>query len=442
MFRTTRRGFLAGGSASVVAMVGTGLHFWPLGLEGVETNEEVLITVFLRGGCDALNLVLPVAGADRGYYEAARSYLQIAASGPGGALPLDGLLGLHPAAGDIHDLFQDGKLAIVPAAGMHEDTRSHFDAQAYMELGTPGTASSTTGWLTRHLQTATNLPDEIMMPVLAMGSIQPASLRGNWDAIAMRSASSFNLNTGPWRWRDAQRHALRQLYSDGSTWLHKAGVQALNAVDILEASNPGTYQPSNGAVYPSGSFGDQLKVIAQLIKLPLGLRVAAIDLGGWDTHRSQGAATGTFANLVEDLGQGLAALYIDLDGSGDEDYAQRLTMVVMSEFGRRFRENADRGTDHGHGGVVFVLGGKVNGGVYGDWPGLRDDQLYDGADLAVTTDYRRVLSEILIRRMGNPHLGIIFPGYTDYAPLGVVQGTDLPPIYTSVHRVHLPLVVR
>jgi uncharacterized protein (DUF1501 family) len=427
----------------MAALAGARLRFTALGWQGADHNQEILVNVFLRGGCDALNLVPPVAGDDRGYYEAARSELQIPASGPDGALTLDGHLGLHPVAGAIHALYQDGVLAIVRAAGMHEDTRSHFDAQAYMELGTPGSTSSTTGWITRHLQSATNLPDEIMMPVLAMGNMQPACLRGNWDAVAMRSTGSFNLDTGPWRWRDAQRYALRQLYSDGPTWLHQAGVQALNAVDIIEVNDPGTYQPSNGAVYPSGSFGDQLKVIAQMIKLRLGLCVATIDMGGWDTHRSQGTgATGTFANLVGNLSQGLAALYTDLDGSGDDNYTQRLMVVVMSEFGRRLRENDDVGTDHGHGGVMLVLGGSVNGGLFGDWPGLHHDQLYDGADLDVTTDYRRVLCEILIRRLGNPYLGTIFPGFTDYVPLGVVQGEDLPPVYSSPYSVYLPLVVR
>jgi uncharacterized protein (DUF1501 family) len=245
----------------------------------------------------------------------------------------------------------------------------------------------------------------------------------------MTSPDSFSLEVGPWQWRDAQRTALRSLYT-GNSWLHQSGYNTLDAIDIIELNSTGGYTPANGAVYPNGSLGDHFETIARMVKLDLGLRVATIDYGGWDTHESQGEdGGGYFLSKVEELSRALTAFYTDLNGSGSNNYASKTTIVVQSEFGRRLRENNDRGCDHGHGSAMMVLGGNVNGGVHGVWPGLANGQLFEGADLAVTTDYRRVLSEILIRRMGNPFLGQIFPGYTDYSPLGVVGGTDLPPIY-------------
>jgi uncharacterized protein (DUF1501 family) len=247
------------------------------------------------------------------------------------------------------------------------------------------------------------------------------------------------------------------MYTGGS-WLHAAGIQTLNAVDVIENSDPGVYTPENGAAYPNGSFGDNLKTIAQTIKMQLGMRVATVDLGGWDTHEFQGDdGGGYFAARFGELSSGLAAFYTDLNGSGSANYMSRLTLVVMSEFGRTFKQNASRGTDHGHGNVMFVLGGQVNGGaIYGEWPGLGSDQLYDRRDLSITTDYRRVLSEILLRRLGNPHLGHVFPGYINHQPLGIVAGADLQPIYEPLDptvtptplpgdtvppaRVYLPLV--
>ena len=327
--------------------------------------------------------------------------------------------------------YQDGRLAIIHAVGMSDTVnRSHFDAMQYVELGTPGILSTQTGWLTRHLQSASNLPSQLTMPSLAVGDLQPTSLRGDLETLSMNDPGSFSLDNGPWLWRGAQRTALRQMYEGSSSWLHGAGVQTLNAVDIIELNVADTYTPANGATYPNGSFGDHLQVLAQMIKLDLGLQVATLDLGGWDTHDAQGNdGGGYFATLAGELAQGLMALYTDLDGSGANNYTQRLTVVVQSEFGREVRENADGGTEHGYGNQMFVLSGNAIGGFHGSWPGIAPGALTDGTDLSVTTDYRRVLSEILIRRMCNPMLGTIFPGYTDYSPLGIVQGTDLTPVF-------------
>ncbi len=324
------------------------------------------------------------------------------------------------------ELFDNGNLALVQATGLDEANRSHFDAMEFMELGTPGFLSTPTGWLTRHLQSSTEIPPEVIMPTLAMGGLQQASLRGEFEAVNLIDPDTFRLSTGPWRWQPAQRTSLRRIYGFESTPLHIAGTKALDAVDVIELYVSGEYIPANGAVYPETSFGDHLQVIARMMKLDLGLHVATVDLGGWDTHDGQDYY---LPLLLDDLSRGLHALYTDLDGPGLDDYTQRLTVVVMSEFGRRLVQNADDGTDHGHGNLMMVLGGNVNGGIHGAWPGLAPGQLFEGIDLAVTTDYRTILSEVLIRRLANNHLGLIFPGFTDYSPLGVVNGIDLPPDY-------------
>jgi uncharacterized protein (DUF1501 family) len=251
----------------------------------------------------------------------------------------------------------------------------------------------------------------------------------------MTSPSNFSFS-GYWKYEDAQRVALRSMYN-GDTWLYRSGTLTLDMVDLIENLNPGTYAPANGAVYPSGSFGDNLKALAQMVKMNVGLRVATVDLGGWDTHENQGDGSGGyFANQLTQLSQGLAAFYTDLNGSGANNYTNRLTVAVLSEFGRRLRENANHGTDHGHGSVMLLLGGNVNGGsIYGTWPGLSVDELYDRADLAVTTDYRNVLSEILVKRLGNPYIDQVFPGFTDYQPLGLLRNN---PALTE--RVYLPTI--
>lgn len=421
--KISRRSFLQGCSAAIAAMAGarvTNLVFSPP-RAGVAETHQILIVLFLRGGWDALNVVPPIDSSDRGYYQAARAELQIPAAGAGAALRLDSRFGLHPALGPLHDLYQGGKLAVVHAVGLTADTRSHFDAMQFIELGTPGVKTTGQGWLTRHLQTAPALGTTSWIPAVSTGSSTAMSLLGSIEAVAMSSPDSFSF-TGHWDHEQAQRAALRAIY-DGDTWLYQAGLQTLDTVDLMDYLDPGDYSPSNGAVYPSGSFGDQLQTIAQLVKMDIGLRVATIDLGGWDTHENQGdGSSGYMSDQLTRLGEGLAALYADLDGTGASTYTDRLNVIVLSEFGRRLKENAAHGTDHGHGSVMFVMGGGVRGGqVYGNWPGLRTDQLYDGNDLQVTTDYRRVISEILLRRLDNPNIEQVFPGYSGYTPMDIVN---------------------
>ena len=354
MCEISRRGFMVGCSASVAALAGS--RFNTLAFAQEPGASEILVVLFLRGGIDGLNLMPPIGGVDRGYYEAARPTLQIPDTGPGAAIQLGSSeFGLHPDAAPLVELYDNNSLAIVQATGLNLANRSHFDAMEFMELGTPGIPTTPTGWLTRHLQSSAEIPEEVIMPTLAMGGLQQASLRGDFEAVNLIDPSIFQLSTGPWRWRPAQRTSLRRLYGFENTPLHTTGTKALDA------------------------------------------------------------------------------LYTDLDGAGSSNYTQRLTVVAMSEFGRRLEQNTDDGTDHGHGNPMMVMGGNINGGTHGAWPGLAPEQLFEGIDLAVTTDYRTILSEILIRRLANPNLGVIFPGFTDYSPLGVVSGIDLPPNYgTSI----------
>ena len=425
--KTTRRSFLVGCSAAVASYAGSSFNTVAFGAPA--DNQDILIVLFLRGGMDGLSLIPPIDGIDRGHYEAARPGLKIPTAGLGAALPLNAQFGLHPNAAPLRDLFQAQKLSIVHGVGMSTVVnKSHFDAIQFVELGTPGVKSTTSGWLTRHLQSASNLPPAMVMPSLAVGDLQPVSLAGSGETVNMREPASFNIANGPWPWRTQQKAVLRSLYESDTSWLHHGGAQALNAVDIIEGAVTGTYTPSGGAVYPDSPFGEQLKVLAQMIKLDLGLQVATLDFGGWDTHESQGSGSqGYFADMVSDLAAGLSAFYTDLDGSGATAYTNRLTLITQSEFGRELYENNDAGTEHGYGNNMLVLSGNAVGGFHGQWPGLAPDRLVDGTDIAVTTDFRRVVSEVLIRRLGNPDLTSIFPGYTGYAPLGVVQGPDLNP---------------
>jgi len=307
----SRRQFLQGCSAAIAAMAGARLTHVAFADPNAPSafNDEILVVVFLRGGWDALNVFPPLADPDRGYYETARQYLKVPIAQ---ALSLNGQLGMHPSLAPLYPLYQAGRLAVVQAVGLDEDTRSHFDAMQYMELGTPGIKTTGSGWITRHLQSATNLPSEILLPALSAGSSQAVSLLGSTEAAAMSSPSAFTIN-GHWQWGAPQRTALRGLYT-GSHWLYEAATRTLDTLDLVESAASGTYTPANGAVYPNNSFGNNLKTIAQLIKADLGLRVATIDLGGWDTHENQGDGSGGYlaTTQLQPMAQALAAFRLAL----------------------------------------------------------------------------------------------------------------------------------
>ncbi|MGB8634451.1 MAG: DUF1501 domain-containing protein [Rhodanobacteraceae bacterium] len=441
-----RRDFLKSCCAgAVVAGVGPGVMRLAFA-EGNAGASDTLVVVFMRGGCDGLSLVPPTGGADRGHYEQARPDLQIPLSGTGAALPLgnsNGLWGLHPNASGLRDLYNAGHLAVVLGTGMPAPvTRSHFDAQATMELGTPGQQGIGSGWLTRHM-TSMGLTPDLAIPGVSAGSMTATSLISGADAITMGSGNDFRIDTSAWGWNARDQYSgdppaglnglvetLPALWS-GNSLLHEAGRHTLESLAVIRPMDFDNYTPANGASYPNDGFADQLQMLAQLIKAGVGLKIATIDLASWDTHNGQDYQ---FNQMTTRLSQSLTAFYTDLAGSGGANHADRTSIVVMSEFGRRVRQNGSNGTDHGYGNVMLALGGKVNGGqVYGldEYAGLDDSQLFEGEDVPVTIDYRQVLSEAMIRRQGNNHLGYVFPGYSSYSPLGIFQGSDLPPDYSA-----------
>ena len=374
------------------------------------TGTDTLICVFLRGGADGLNVVVPFG--DSHYYRN-RPTLAIREPGGGGgrALNLNGFFGLHPALGRLKELYDDGVLAAVQATGSTAGRHSHFDAMDFMERGTPGERKLVSGWIGRHLASLTSANDSPFRAV-GFGQIVQASLRGPVPATALASISDFHLQGF-----EAERFqaTLAGLYS-GSSFLDVQALTTFGAVSRLAAANPGQYEPGNGAAYPDTDFGSAMRQVAQIVKADLGLEVACVDVGGWDTHEEQGGKTGYMADLLADLAAGLHAFYTDL-----EDRMGRITVLTMTEFGRRPEENASAGTDHGVASFMFALGGGINGGkVHGTWPGLAPQALDEG-DLAVTTEYRAVLAEIVQKRLGNPRLGDVFPGIGNPSFLGICR---------------------
>ncbi len=398
----SRRFFLRN---SAVAMFGVGTS--PIWLsralyagDAPGARKKILIAIFQRGAVDGLNMVVP--HGDAAYY-AARPSIAIARPGSeGGALDLDGYFGLHPSLRGLKPLWDRGQLAIIEACGSPDATRSHFDAQDYMESGTPGFKATADGWLNRALA-----PEHEPSPVRAVSLTPdlPRSLRGHQPALAINNLNDFQVH-------DAQMStAFESMYgATADQVLNGTGRETFDAVKLVQSIQKRTYVPANGAKYPGGRLGQSLQQIARLVKADVGLEVAFTDMGGWDTHVNEVGAqphVGQLANLLGDFGDSLAAFSQDMG-----DRMADITIVTMSEFGRTVHENGDRGTDHGHANVMFVMGGAVRGGhVYGQWPGLAKEQLYEGRDLAVTTDFRAVLSELVQKQMSNRDLHSIFPNY-------------------------------
>jgi len=367
---------------------------------------KVLVVVFQRGGMDGLNVVIPFKY--RAYY-ALRPSIAVAepASGEARAIDLDGFYALHPALAPLKNIYDKGQLAIVHAAGSPDNSRSHFDSQDYMELGTPGIKSTPDGWLNRCLieKRAADSP----FRGVAVGPQTPRMLAGTAPTLSISSIEEFRLRNA------AMAPALEKLYANSNDPLFRRGGNSLfDAMGKLRAIE--SKIPASTASYPPGRLGVGLKQIARLIKADVGLEIAFAEIEGWDTHVAEGAATGQLANRLKELGDGLAAFFQDLG-----DRMEDVVLVTMSEFGRTARENGNRGTDHGHANVMFVLGGRVRGGkVYGRWPGLAPEVLYEGRDLDLTTDYRTVCAEVLARHMAQRELTRIFPDFRAPTSLGVV----------------------
>jgi uncharacterized protein (DUF1501 family) len=377
------------------------------------SSRDLIVCVFLRGGADGLSLVVP--HGDAGYYRARPSLAVPRPDDRGSrvAVDLDGFFGLAPGLASFKPIYDAGQLAIVHAVGSPDPTRSHFEAQDFMENGTPGDGTTLTGWLGRHLQDVGTSADGPLRGLAASYTI-PRSLSGAPATVAVPSIAEYGLVGRP-ETGDERLGWMSSVYGQSDEPVRTAAANVTDTIKLIQQVGSSGYTPASGAVYPQGEWGLGLQTIAQLAKADVGLEAACIDLDGWDTHAVQGPLTGKLDALCTTLSTGLAAFHADMS-----DRLDRTTVVVMSEFGRRVAENGSAGTDHGHGSCMFVLGGNVNGGrVHGDWPGLQRDQLDNERDLAITTDFRDVLSEILEKRAGNPGPASVFPGFTPTFP-GVV----------------------
>jgi uncharacterized protein (DUF1501 family) len=373
-------------------------------------RKKILIAIFQRGAVDGLNVVVP--HGEPAYYALRPS---IALPRPDGtdasAIDLDGRFGLNPALRSLKPLWDSKQLAIVEAVGSPDPTRSHFDAQDYMESGTPGRRATCDGWLNRAMQPE---PRPSPLRAVSLSSDLPLTMRGKNEALAIA-------NLGDFRVRDAGIAATFASMYGASTdqVLNGTARETFDAVKLVQSIQKSPYTPANRAKYPAGRLGQSLEQIARLIKADVGLEVAFTDVGGWDTHVNEVAAQphqGQLANLLRDFGGSLASFSLDMG-----DRMADITVVTMSEFGRTVKENGDRGTDHGHANVMFVLGGRVLGGkVYGEWPGLEREQLYEGRDLNVTTDFRSVLSELVLKQMANHTVATVFPGFEGVASRAIL----------------------
>jgi uncharacterized protein (DUF1501 family) len=420
-----RRAFVKSGALALVTM-GLSPRFLRRTAFGMElpgaAKGRTLICLFQRGAADALNVVVP--HGESSYY-ALRPRIAIprpsARLGEAqAALDLDGFFGLHPSLAPLKPLWDRGLLAPIHAVGSPSTTRSHFDAQDYMESGTPDVKSTPDGWLNRYLATKGTCEEcashgsvrTSPFQAVAMTDQTPRILEGSAPAVAMTSLDAFAVRAG-----GSSAEQIEALYRTGTAdVVHASGSEMFEAVKMLRAANPQRYQPENGADYPRSQFGQRLREIAQLIKANVGMEIAFADVGGWDTHVNQGGATGQLANRLSDFAQSISALATDLG-----DRMENVVILTMSEFGRMARENGNGGTDHGHAGAMFAIGGPVKGGkVHGKWPGLAPEQLYEGRDLALTTDFRAVFSEIAARHLGAAKLDVVFPGYSATSTVGLL----------------------
>jgi uncharacterized protein (DUF1501 family) len=408
----SRRVFLKNGGLALVSL-GFAPEFLARTAAAANPRKRVLVAIFQRGAVDGLNMVVPFG--EREYY-AARPTIAIPrpGSGPDAALDLDGFFGMHPRLAPLLPLFEARQLAVVHASGSHDETRSHFDAQDYMETATPGIKSTQDGWLNRYLH-AREHAKATPFRAVALAPQLPRVLQGNEPALAIGQIGQFRIRAG--QASDMIQSSFEAEYAAASaTVLQQTGKEAFEAIRMLRTADPTRYAPENGAEYPRTPYGEALKQIAQLIKADVGLEIAFAESGNWDHHVNEGAAVGQLANRLDDLARGIAALTRDLG-----DRMADVVILTMSEFGRAVAENGNRGTDHGHGNAMMIIGGGVRGGrVYGKWPGLAREQRYEGRDLAITTDFRAVFAEVVRDHLGLVDTSRVFPGFTGPAELGLL----------------------
>jgi len=405
--RFSRRYFLKGGGIALVGMSAMPAFLQRAAAATAMPNKKQLVVLFQRGAADGLNIIVPFS--EPNYYRL-RPTIAIPQPRRGvadAAIDLDGYFGLHPSLAPLEALFRKDQLAIVHAAGSPDPTRSHFDAQDFMESGTPGVKATEDGWLNRAMEAA---PEENASPfrAVAMGPNLPRMLHGSASAIALPDLRQFKVMPQSPGMAATVQGGFEAMYAQTVDHaLHGTGTETFEAIDMLRKVDPSKYAPENGAQYPTSRLGQSLQQIGQLLKANIGVEVLFVDCGGWDNHVNEGGVQGQLSNLLKDLGQGLAGFHQDMG-----DRMQDIVVVTMSEFGRTAKENGNRGTDHGHANCMFVMGGDVKGGrVYGAWPGLADHQLNEGRDLALTTDFRLVLGEVLSKHSGVLDLNAVFPGF-------------------------------
>jgi uncharacterized protein (DUF1501 family) len=410
----SRRVFMKNGGLALVSL-GFAPEFLARTVAVAESRRKVLITIFQRGAVDGLNMIVPFG--EREYY-AARPSIAIARPGTGAdsaAVDLNGFFGLHPRMASLKPLYDAGQLAIVHACGSPDGTRSHFDAQDYMETATPGVKSTQDGWLNRYLHAREHQASTPFRAV-ALAPQLPRSLQGLEPALAIGQIGQFGIRAGQAS-ATVQSSFESEYAAAANSVLHQTGREAFDAVRMLKKADPSRYSPEHGAEYPRSAYGEALKQIAQLIKSDVGLEIAFAESGNWDHHVNEGAATGQLATRLDDLARGISALVRDLG-----DRMQDVVILTMSEFGRAVAENGNRGTDHGHGNAMMIIGGGVRGGkVYGRWPGLAPEQRFDGRDLAVTTDFRAVFAEVVRGHLGLADTSHVFPGFRESGKLGFLS---------------------
>ena len=408
----TRRALIKAGACALAAAAAPP-RFLARAAGAARGSGKVLVAVFQRGAVDGLSMVVPYGDRD---YAGARASIAIRpprAGDAGAAIDLDGFFALHPSLAPLTTLWQSRTLAVVHACGSPDRTRSHFDAQDYMESGTPGVKSTPDGWLARAAGQRSTPASPFR--AVALGPTLPRIMRGDAGAISLTSLDRFDVRASQ---TTGARQGFESLYEQSvQDLLHGTGRETFEAVRMLKSANAARLTPANNATYPRSRLGESLRQIAQLIRADIGLEIAFTDAGGWDTHVGQGADQGQLANRLRDFGASLAAFAQDLG-----DRLADVVVLSMSEFGRTVAENGNRGTDHGHATAMLLLGGGVRGGrVYGRWPGLAREQLYEGRDLAVTTDFRALFAEVAGRQLGIARPAGVFPGWGGAAALGVMS---------------------
>lgn len=406
---SSRRAFL---KSSSLALVSFGLaprvllRAAALGDGSPKARRKTLVVLLQRGACDGLNTVVPYGD---GRYRGLRPTIAVPPPNGGrdAALDLDGFFGLHPALEPLLPYWKDRRLAVVHAVGSPDPTRSHFDAQDFLESGTPGRKATEDGWLNRSLQAQ---PDAAASPLRAVSITPtlPRILAGRAPAVSMASLRDFALRQGQ---APRAQQGFEEMYARSVPGaLHGAGEEAFEALEALETVDAGggmSARAGSRGRRNAASLAQALGQVAQLVRSDVGLEFAVVETGGWDHHAAEGGVEGQLAGRLRDLGQGLASFASALGPRLDD-----VLLVTLTEFGRTARENGNRGTDHGHASVSLVLGGGVQGGrVHGRWPGLDPSSLHEGRDLALTTDFRDLVAELLTRHSGLPDLRGVFPGH-------------------------------